>query len=469
MKLVGRHLKNVLFSIAFTSLISPAVVSAATSELAKGYIDSDGKWHETESLSKKRLKWWRKAKFGMFIHWGLYAIPAGQWKGDQAEGYSEWIMWKKRIPVEQYEKLAKKFNPVKFDAEKWAELAKQAGMKYMVITTKHHDGFAMYLSKVSKYNIIDATPFKRDPIKELAEACRKRGIKFGCYYSADRDWHHPDAFCPNQGEGNTWDYPDTTREDFDKYLEQKAIPQVKELLIRYCPDIMWFDGVGTKTGRQNKNIIATVRRLQPDCLINSRLGDWKSFKWGDYRSMDDDRVADKLLPYGWENPGTMNNTYGYNKNATDWRTPKETIRMLVDIASKGGNYLLNIGPKADGTIPAKAVRILQETGKWLDKYGQSIYDTEGSPIPRPDWGRCTAKNNRLFLHIFHWPQNDKLIVPKLTNRVKKAYYLADPDRKKLNLQRKDNKNVTIDLDTINASPKILNDSDTVVVLELDSQ
>jgi len=383
-------------------------------------------------MKEQRIAWWKEAKFGMFVHWGVYSIPAGTWKGKDYKGYSEWIMHKANIPVEEYEQLPRQFNPVKFNADEWARLAKAAGMKYMVITAKHHDGFAMYHSKVTPYNIVDATPFKRDPIRELAEACRKHGIKFGCYYSIDRDWHHPDAFCPNQGEGNTWDYPDDSKKDFNKYLNEKALPQVKELLTQYKPlSIIWFDGVGTKTAQQNEEIIAMVRTLQPDCLINSRLGDWKKFVWGDYRSMDDDEVADELLPYGWENPGTMNRTYGYSTVAQKWRSHTEIIQMLADIASKGGNYLLNIGPKADGLIPAKTVRILQEVGKWMNKYGESIYGTKGSAIGRLPWGRCTAKPDKLYLHIFEWPSDERLTVPKVGDKAKKAYLLADPNERQL--------------------------------------
>jgi len=327
---------------------------------------------------------------------------------------------------QEYEQLTKQFNPVKFNADEWVKLAKDAGMRYMVITSKHHDGFAMYHSKVSPYNVVDATPFKRDPIKELAEACRKAGIKFGCYYSVDRDWHHPDAFCANQGEGNTWDYPDDSKKDFNKYLKVKALPQVREILTQYGPlGIIWFDGVGTKTAEQNEEIIAMVRDLQPYCLINSRLGDWKSFKWGDYRSMDDNKVADKLLPYGWENPGTINKTYGHSKNDQRWKSTKTLIRMLVDIASKGGNYLLNVGPTGEGVIPQPSVERLRAMGKWLDKNGESIYGTSGSPIGRLPWGRCTAKPGKLYLHVFDWPADGKLEVPGLKDKVKRAYLLAD--------------------------------------------
>jgi alpha-L-fucosidase len=179
----------------------------------------------------------------MFIHWGVYSIPAGTWKGKEYKDYSEWIMHKAKIPVKEYEQLTQQFNPVKFNADEWVTLAKSVGMKYVVITAKHHDGFAMYHSKVTPYNIVDATPFKRDPIKELAEACWKHDIKFGCYYSIDRDWHHPDAFCANQGEGNTWNYPDDSRKDFNKSLNEKALPQVREVLTQYKPlSIIWFDG-----------------------------------------------------------------------------------------------------------------------------------------------------------------------------------------------------------------------------------
>ena len=384
--------------------------------------------------AEERIKWWRDAHFGMFIHWGLYSIPAGEWKGEKGGGYSEWLMHKKKIPVKEYEQLAKQFNPVKFNADEWVRLAKRAGMKYIVTTAKHHDGFAMYHSKVNPYNIVDATPFKRDQIKELAEACRKEGIKFGCYYSIDRDWHHPDAFCANQGEGNTWDYPDDSKKD----------------------------GVGTKTAEQNEEIIAMVRELQPYCLINSRLGDWKTFKWGDYRSMDDNRVADKLLPYGWENPGTINKTYGYSKNDQKWKSTKTLIRMLVDIVSKGGNYLLNVGPTAEGVIPQPSVERLRAMGKWLDKNGESIYGTSGSPIGKLPWGRCTAKPGKLYLHVFDWPADGKLKVPGLKQRVKRAYLL---DKKsKLIVTHENEQTIVLAPDGIAMDP-----IDTVVVLEIEAK
>jgi len=415
----------------------------------------------------QRTKWWRDAKFGMFIHWGLYAVPAGEWNGQVTSEYSEWIMYHKQIPVTEYEQLAKKFNPVKFNAEQWVKLAKQAGMKYMVITAKHHDGFAMYHSKVTPYNIVDATPFKRDPVAELAQACEKEGIKFGCYYSIDRDWHHPNAQGNKLKQCNFWDYPDESKKDFNKYLNESALPQVKELLTNYNLSIIWFDGIAKKTAAQNEKITAMVREYQPNCLINSRLGDWKKYEWGDYREMGDNRVSNRALGYGWENPGTINHTYGYNQHDRDWKSHTDIIHMLVDIASNGGNYLLNVGPKADGTIPAESVRVLQEVGKWLDKYGDSIYGTTHSPIDKTSWGRCTVKPGKMYLHIFHWPRNDKLTVPPLNSKVKKAYLLADPNKKPLEFKLADNGEVVIELNTIVLLAEAMDPSDTVVVMEME--
>jgi len=416
----------------------------------------------------QRTNWWRQAKFGMFIHWGLYAVPAGQWKGEVTDEYSEWIMFHNRVPVKEYEWIAARFNPVKFNAEEWVKLAKQAGMKYIVITAKHHDGFSMFDSNVTTYDIVDATPFARDPMKELAEACHREGVKFGFYYSIDRDWHHPDAQGNDLRQSNTWDYSDESKKDFDKYFEEFAKPQIKELLTQYGPlGIIWFDGIGTKTAEQNEEIVAMVRKYQPDCLINSRLGDWKTYEWGDYRSMDDNQVSNRDLGYGWENPGTINNTYGYNKHDTDWKSYTEIIRMLVDIASNGGNYLLNIGPKADGLIPAESVRVLQEVGKWMDKYGQSIYGTTAVPIEKPSWGRCTAKGNKLYLHVFDWPSNGQLVAGGVKNKVKKAYMLADLGKGSLDFARRSNGDVVVKIRPNDAVALAIDPSDTVVVLKIE--
>jgi len=412
----------------------------------------------------QRTAWWRESRFGMFIHWGLYAVPAGEWKAGKISkhDYSEWIMFQLKIPVAEYEQLAKKFNPVKFNADEWVDLAKRAGMKYMVITSKHHDGFAMFDSKVTKYDIVDATPFGRDPMKELAAACRRAGIKFGFYYSVDRDWHHPGAQGNQLRQSNFWDYPDEDSKDFNGYFDNFVIPQLTELLTNYGPlGIMWFDGIDKKSAEQNERIIKLVRKHQPDCLINSRLGDWKSYKWGDYRSMDDNEVSNRDLGYGWENPGTLNRSYGYNKYDSDWRSPASVIRMLVDIASNGGNYLLNIGPKADGTVPEPSVRILEEVGRWMDTNSESVYGTQPSPLERPRWGRYTAKPGKLYVHVFRWPESGTLKVEGLKSNIKTAYMLADPGRDALSATRRG------DTVTVTLPSSAPNAADSVVVLEIE--
>ena len=292
-----------------------------------------------------RMAWFREGKFGLFIHWGLYALPAGYWKGERSPGIGEWIMNRMKIPVREYEQLATRFNPVKFDADAWAQLAADAGMKYVVITSKHHDGFAMYGSKVSPYNIVNATPFKRDPLKELAAACAKRGLKFGFYYSQAQDWHEAG------GVGNTWDFgPDDAKDkngSYDKYLREKAEPQVRELLTGYGPVcLIWFDTPRFMTKERGQRFVDIVRSMQPACLIDGRLG-----TSGDYVSTGDNAIPNTNLEGDWEVPATLNRTWGYRTDDHDWKSPGDMVFKLVDIVSKGGNYLLNVGPTAEGVVP----------------------------------------------------------------------------------------------------------------------
>ena len=260
----------------------------------------------------EKMQWFREAKFGLFIHWGLYAIPAGEWKGQPIAGIGEWIMNRAKIPVKEYEQLASQFNPVKFNAEAWVQMAEDAGMKYIVITSKHHDGFAMYGSKVSKYNIVDATPFKRDPLKELAAACARHNIKFGFYYSQSQDWHEPN------GVGNTWDFgPDAEKDSiYDQYLRGKAEPQVKELLSNYGPIcLIWFDTARMMTGDRGPRFIDIMHTMQPAALIDGRLG-----VKGDYGSTGDNQIPNQVLKEDWEVPATLNHTWGFKKDDTDWKT-----------------------------------------------------------------------------------------------------------------------------------------------------
>lgn len=387
-----------------------------------------------------KMQWFREAKFGLFIHWGLYAIPAGEWNGKPIAGIGEWIMNRAKIPVTEYEQLATQFNPVKFDAEAWVQMAQDAGMKYIVITSKHHDGFAMYHSAVSKYNVYDATPFHRDPLKELALACARHGIKFGFYYSQSQDWHE------RNGAGNTWDFGPDDAKDYDQYLRAKAEPQVKELLTNYGPIcLIWFDTARMMTGERGPRFLDIVHTLQPATLIDGRLG-----VPGDYRSMGDNSIPNQVVQGDWEVPATLNHTWGFKKDDTDWKTPEDLTFKLVDIVSKGGNYLLNVGPTSEGVIPQASQDNLRAVGRWLKVNGEAIYgagptpfgnelgaadptavDKNGRPVfhASTDW-RCTTKPGKLYITLFKWPAGT-FELAKVKGKVTKAYLLGDTAKKSL--------------------------------------
>lgn len=391
-----------------------------------------------------RMKWFREAKFGLFIHWGLYAIPAGEWKGQPIAGIGEWIMNRAKIPVKDYEQLAAQFNPVKFNADEWVQLAVDAGMKYLVITSKHHDGFAMYASKASAYNIVDATPFKRDPLKELATACARKKIRLGFYYSQAQDWHEPN------GIGNTWDFGPDDKKDFDQYLRTKAEPQVQEILTGYGPIcLIWFDTPRMMNQERSQRFIDLLHKLQPECLIDGRLG-----SAGDYRSMGDNAIPNAVVKEDWEVPATLNRTWGFKKDDTDWNPPSDLVFKLVDIVSKGGNYLLNVGPTAEGIIPQASQDNLRAVGRWLKVNGEAIYgagptpfgaelgaysesqkDKNGKPVfqPKTDW-RCTTKPGKMFIHLIKWP-GTSFELNGIKETVDRAYLLADPKHKSLAVKK----------------------------------
>jgi alpha-L-fucosidase len=415
----------------------------------------------------EKMQWFREAKFGLFIHWGLYSIPAGEWKGQFIPGIGEWIMNRGKIPVTEYERLALQFNPVKFNAEQWVQMAEDAGMKYLVITSKHHDGFAMYASKYTLYNVFDATPWHRDPLKELAEACARHHIRFGFYYSQSQDWHEPN------GAGNTWDFGPDDKKDYDQYLRGKAEPQVKELLTNYGPIcLIWFDTARMMTGERGPRFIDIVKTNQPACLIDGRLG-----VPGDYRSMGDNRIPNEVVKEDWEVPATLNDTWGFKKADTNWKSPDDLTFKLVDIVSKGGNYLLNVGPTSEGLIPQASQDNLRAVGRWLKVNGEAIYgagptpfgpelgtpdkstlDKNGNPTFKiaKDW-RCTTKPGKLYIHLFKWP-GATFELEKVSGKISKAYMLADKSAVKVSQAG--------DKVTLSLPSKPTNEYASVVVLQM---
>jgi alpha-L-fucosidase len=404
-------------------------------------------------------EWFSNGKFGMFIHWGPYSVLGGEWNGKRIKqgDIAEWIMQQFQIPVEEYRKVAATFNPVKFNAREWVALAKNAGMKYIIITSKHHDGFAMFDSKVSDYNIVDYTKFGRDPLKELSEACAEAGIKFCVYYSHREDWENPYAY------GNTWDFDSSQTnldsmdhpELFRKYLDTKAIPQLKELLTNYGPlGIVWFDR-GMYTQAQGKEFADLVHALQPNCLVNGRVGHYDQELLGDYQSLTDNGMPVGGIEEAWETPQTLNDTWGYSKFDQNWKSPVEIIRRMVAIVSKGGNYLLNVGPTGEGVIPGPSVKILKSVGDWMNKNSESIYGTSPSPFPAEfPWGFCTRKGDLLYLHVFDWPGDGVLKLKGLNNQIRNAFMLTEKEGK-LTVDRHEDGEYRISLpesppDTINS-------------------
>jgi alpha-L-fucosidase len=343
-------------------------------------------WKQMHDSKAAAFDEFNDAKFGLFIHWGLYSQLAGEWKGEKIPGLTEWIMYHAIIPKAEYLKLAATFNPPKFDAEAWVKAAKDAGMRYLVVTSKHHDGFAMYRTAFARNHSIEATPFGHDPIDELYRACKKHGLRFGVYYSQFIDWldgwdggmlyANRDRFdMAKHNPMNTWDPNKTTREE---YLSGKAVPQVRELITKY-PDMQevwfdyWYEGAADRYTKPENSYIfyKTLYDVSPKCLVSTRIGNGL----GDFAATGDNEIPGQARLTYWETPGTMNNTWGYSKFDNDWKSTGELIFWLVDIASKGGNYLLNIGPKGDGTIPAESLERLAGIGRWTKVNGESIYGT----------------------------------------------------------------------------------------------
>ena len=397
---------------------------------------------ETQAERDRRMKWWREVRFGMFIHWGLYAVPAGEYNGQRSKRIGEWIMEWANIPRAEYEKFAPQFNPVKFDARQWVRIAKDAGMKYIVITSKHHDGFSMFDSRVSNYDIVDATPYGRDPMRALADESRKQGLKF-CFYYSILDWHHPSAYVDAPGKNPTAGNNQTllkpgTKDEYVRYMKE----QLRELVTAYDPAVLWFDGEWQDwwTEADGKDLYQYVRSLKPKIIINNRVG--KGRKGMDGLSKTDQQYSgdfgtpeQRIPPSGlpgvdWESCMTMNDTWGFKSYDDNWKSTEKIVRNLIDIASKGGNYLLNVGPTAEGLIPQPSVDRLAEVGEWMKVNGESIYETTASPFAKQlSFGRATTRGSRVYLHVFEWPADGKLPVPSWGKTVKTAYLLAG--RKKL--------------------------------------
>ena len=363
----------------------------------------------------ERLEWFNAARYGLFIHWGLYAQLGGIWNGVHYPHGTEWIMRNAQIPLAEYRKLAETFDPVDFDAEAWASAAESFGSKYLCFTAKHHDGFAMYDSKVSDYNIMH-TPFGRDVVKELAEACRRHNIKFCLYYSQMQDWEDPD------GDGNTWDFKPEEKH-FERYFENKVKPQVRELLTNYGEiGMIWFDTPYDMPVRLCRELQQYVHSIQPDCVISGRIG----YGLGDFREMGDNEIPVLAYQGSWETPMTLNNTWGYSKTDENWKTPQTVIKMLIDVVGKGGNLLMNVGPDELGRFPEGSTRVLRTIGKWLEKNGESIYGA-GACADFPfltRWGGFTLHDRVLYVHILRTKEHpDGITIRNLQVKVRRAWRL----------------------------------------------
>jgi alpha-L-fucosidase len=326
------------------------------------------------------LEQWRDARFGLFIHWGLYSLAGGEWKGStvatggpwKGKGFTEFLQLQAQIPIAEYEDFARGFRPAAFDADQWVRDAKAAGMRYLVFTAKHHEGFAMYRSPSHCFNIVDHSGFPTDPVAELAATCRRHGLLFGVYYSLGRDWHDPDAptdWPTKGGRSNTWDYPDEDAKVFDRYFRRKVLPQVRELMTQYGPiDMLWFDTPERITAAQSTELREMVRAVQPACVVNDRVGN----ALGDYTTYEQ-KVPPGPVAIPWETCATLGRNWSFLPRDTQWKTPEEIVRLLTDVVAKDGNLLFNVSPRGDGSWPEGAAAHLKQVGEWLSVNGPAIY------------------------------------------------------------------------------------------------
>jgi len=407
-----------------------------------------------------RMKWWHEARFGMFIHWGLYAVPAGVYRGRRIDGSNEqklssYIMKTAKIPIPEYERFAKRFDASEFKANTWVELAKEAGIKYIVVTAKHHEGFCLWDTKTTDFNVVSATPFKRDVLKDLAKACSDNNIKLCLYYSI-MDWHY--SGCSGKG--------------FIRYRDYYMKEQIKELLTNYGPiGVLWFDGewIQEWTESQGKQLFTYVRALQPKIIVNNRIGKGRMGMagmnkgkeyCGDFGTPEQEVPKERPTGFLWESCMTMNDTWGYKSYDFNWKSSKTLIHHLIDTVSKGGNFLLNVGPKANGLIPQASVECLKEIGAWMKLNSEAIYCASEYPIDQPQWGRFTKQNGKLYAHIFDWPENQRLTICVPSSKIAKAYMLADAGQNRLKIEQSEGKS------TISLPSEVRDPIATVVVLEV---
>ena len=431
-------MKNKLINFAFALTVCVSAIGI-NSNRAIG-AETNAIVNETAAQRDARMAWWRDAKFGMFIHWGVYSVPAGFYHDKPVPGIGEWIMCRAKIPMAEYQQYAKEFNPVKFDADAWVKAASEAGMKYIVITSKHHDGFAMFDTMASPWNIVQATPYAKDPLKDLAAACHKYGVKLGFYYSQAQDWNNGGATCEAR-----WDK--AQEHNMDDYIDQVAVPQLKEILSNYgeFPAVLWWDTPCGMNQERASKLYSVVKQLRPNLIMNNRLGG--GFK-GDTETPEQKIPARGFPGRDWESCMTMNDTWGFKRNDNNWKSAATIIRNLCDIASKGGNYLLNVGPTSEGLMPQPSLDRLAEVGKWMKVNSEAIYGTKATPFGEElgaavkakdgygndttvssanDW-RCTTKPGEIYLIIFNWPAGGKFELPGLKTKIVKATLLAAPDQ-----------------------------------------
>lgn len=409
---------------------------------------------ETEEEYNLRMQWWNDAQYGMFIHWGLYSYLAGEYKGEITPSIAEWIQNTLKIPLSEYREIMNEFNPERFDADALASLAKGAGMKYIVLTSKHHDGFALFDSKVSDYDIM-STPYNKDIVKQLKDACAKQGIKFGLYYSHVIDWDHPHAFIGKEEKlkerMNMVDF-DPDKMDRSIYLKEKAFPQLKEILTNYGKiDILWFDMGGGLSNDEIRQFVKITRELQPEIIISSRVGGevnaskLRREMLFDFYTPSDNYFTGDDLDMPWEMCGTTNGSWGYRKDDQEWRSAKFIASSLMSTVSRNGNYLLNVGPDALGVIPQQAIKNLMEAGIWINRNKDAIYEATGSPFAwNFNWGYITQKPNRLFLHVFNYPENNKIVLNGLLSDVSSIKLLGGKDLE----FKQDDRFLTIDFNGI---------------------